>query len=115
MADARDLLAAALAEASRQVEDRTREHAALIEAAIGSNGDDEHDPEGATLAFEREQAAALLLAARNAERELRAAVDRQSTGTYGRCESCHLPIAASRLQARPAARQCRECAATTPL
>src|ERR1700710_1648373 len=38
--------------------------ASLIAAADGSNSDDEHDPEGATIAFERAQLQALERAAR---------------------------------------------------
>ena len=41
-----------------------REFAGLAEAASAAGTDDEHDPEGATLAFERQHAAALLEAAR---------------------------------------------------
>ena len=32
----------------------------MVEASESSNADDEHDPEGSTIAFERQQAAALL-------------------------------------------------------
>ena len=40
-----------------------REFAGLAEAASAAGTDDEHDPEGATLAFERQHAAALLVLA----------------------------------------------------
>jgi DnaK suppressor protein len=38
----------------------TRDHDGIVRAAEMSNVDDEHDPEGATIAFERQQLATLL-------------------------------------------------------
>jgi DnaK suppressor protein len=37
------------------------------------------------------------------------ALDRINNGTYGRCEACDEPIAASRLRALPFAVRCRHC------
>lgn len=82
----------------------------LAEAAVGANADDEHDPEGATLAFEREQVAALLRQAETELAELAAARVRLERGTYGVCSVCHRHIAPERLEARPTARTCVECA-----
>ncbi len=79
-------------------------------ASRSSNADDEHDPEGATIAFERQQVAALLESARRRLADVDAALARRETGDYGRCESCGRPIAAERLAARPAARTCIDCA-----
>ena len=39
-------------------------------------------------------------------REIDATLARIADGTYGRCEVCGEPIAAGRLEARPAARTC---------
>ncbi len=72
--------------------------------------DDEHDPEGATIAFERAQLAALLGQAEEYLADLDQAVSRLDQGSYGRCERCGRPIAAARLAARPAARTCIRCA-----
>ena len=72
--------------------------------------DDEHDPEGATIAFERAQLAALLGQAEQHLADLDQAVRRLDQGSYGRCERCGRPIAAARLAARPAARTCIRCA-----
>ncbi|MCA5891865.1 TraR/DksA C4-type zinc finger protein [Isoptericola sp. NEAU-Y5] len=80
----------------------------IVEAARDSNADDEHDPEGATLAWERQQAAALADGADAERRELLAALDRVAAGTYGVCEACGRPIPAARLEARPAATRCVE-------
>lgn len=104
-------LLAALAANADQVAGLLREHAAIVAAAADSNTDDEHDPEGATLAFERQQAAALLGQARATGAELRAALARLDAGSYGRCADCGVPIPAERLAARPAARTCLPCAA----
>lgn len=80
-------------------------------ASEGSNLDDEHDPEGATVAFEREQLAALRAQARRHLDETDAALERLATGGYGVCERCGNPIGAERLDAVPAAQLCVACAA----
>src|ERR1700689_223757 len=80
-----------------------REFADLAEAASAAGTDDEHDPEGATLAFERQHAAALLEAAREQAAAIDAALDRWEAGRYGVCERCGQPIGDDRLAARPAA------------
>jgi len=72
--------------------------------------DDEHDPEGSTIAFERAQVAALLDQAERQLAELDAAVARVDAGGYGQCESCGDAIAAERLLVRPAATRCITCA-----
>jgi len=88
-----------------------REFAGLAEAASSAGTDDEHDPEGATLAFERQHAAALLHAAREQVAAIDVALRRLEQGRYGRCDRCGQPIGAERLSARPAALTCIRCAA----
>lgn len=83
---------------------------ALVEASEGSNADDEHDPEGATIAFERSQLDALVRQGRDHVAEIDAALARLDDGTYGTCEDCARPITPGRLQARPTARTCIDCA-----
>ena len=83
----------------------------MVAASRDSNADDEHDPEGATIAFERAQLVALLKQATADLDELDEAVRRVDEGTYGVCERCGRPIAPARLEARPAARRCVGCAA----
>ena len=83
---------------------------ALFTASRDSNADDEHDPEGATIGFERAQLTALLAAARERVAEVDDALRRVDAGTYGVCERCGQPIAAARLDARPFARYCLACA-----
>ena len=82
----------------------------FVEASKDTNADDEHDPEGATIAFERSQAGALLRDARSRLEEIDAALARLDAGTYGVCEVCGRPIPAGRLEVRPAARTCVACA-----
>jgi DnaK suppressor protein len=83
---------------------------ALFTASRDSNADDEHDPEGATIGFERAQLTALLAAARQRIAEVDDALTRLDAGTYGTCEGCGEPIPADRLAARPFARRCMSCA-----
>jgi len=82
----------------------------VVDASRDSNADDEHDPEGATIAFERSQVDALVRQAEAHLVEVDAAIGRLATGGYGRCEVCGQPIAAERLEARPTARTCVRCA-----
>jgi RNA polymerase-binding protein DksA len=83
----------------------------MVEASRDSNADDEHDPDGATIAFERAQADALARDAAAQVEEADAALARLDSGTYGTCEACGQPIAVGRLEARPTARTCVGCAA----
>src|SRR5271169_4249940 len=106
----RDLLRAERARARERVAALEREFAALAEAASAAGTDDEHDPEGATLAFERQHAAALLEAAREQVAAVDAALERLADGRYGVCDQCGRPIGEDRLAARPAARTCIDCA-----
>ena len=109
--DPRDLLAADRARTLDGLAGLTRELAGIIEAAQAANSDDEHDPEGATIAFEREHAAALAAQARGHLAEIDAALARLADGSYGTCASCGTAIPAERLTARPTATTCISCAA----
>jgi DnaK suppressor protein len=86
----------------------------IVAATAGSNSDDEHDPEGSTIAFARAQVASLLLEARAYLGDLERALTRLDEGVYGTCEHCGRPIAPERLAARPAARACITCAGLAP-
>lgn len=82
---------------------------AIVDGSQWSTDDDEHDPEGSTIAFERATVLSLARDAENELRELDAAADRVDAGTYGTCERCGEPIAEARLDALPAARRCIRC------
>lgn len=66
-----------------------------------SNVDDEHDPEGATIAFELSQASALLRQSTEGLAQINAALARLDAGRFGICEVCGAGIAEGRLEARP--------------
>lgn len=82
----------------------------IVDAARDSNLDDEHDPEGITIAAERSMVAALAGSTRAHLSEVEAALARLDAGTYGICAGCGRPIAEARLEARPSAVRCIDCA-----
>lgn len=83
---------------------------AIVEAATDVATDDEHDPEGHTIAWERQQVAALLDETRLALAAVEAAQHRLDEGRYGACTACGVDIAAARLEALPATPTCVSCA-----
>lgn len=103
-------LEAELAAARQQRADLEASFQDVVAAAVDSNLDDEHDPEGATIAAERQQVDALARAAQRRIVDVEAALARLDTGTYGTCIRCGQLIADARLEARPAAALCIECA-----
>jgi DnaK suppressor protein len=111
MVDVRTALDDERAATMERIDGLNRDRTAILESSASASTDDEHDPEGATLAFEREQITALLDQARAHLDELDTAVARLDDGSYGRCERCGQPIAAGRLAARPASVTCVACAA----
>src|SRR5215218_9269536 len=94
-------LARTRADTLAQIAALSAEFDEVVAASASSNADDEHDPEGATIAFERQQVAALLAQ----ERQRLADVD----DALARAE-CGRAIAPERLAARPQARTCIDCA-----
>ncbi len=90
----------------------TEDFARLVAASRDSNDDDEHDPEGATIAFERSQLDALVQQARDHLIEIDAAFARLAGGAYGVCALCGRPIPEDRLAVRPTARACVDCASS---
>lgn len=109
----RDRLAAERAAVTAALVTLTRDWQGIVDASTSVATDDEHDPEGATLAFERAQVAALRSQARRHLDDLDRAIERLGQGTYGSCERCGQPIGGERLAARPSARTCIGCAATS--
>jgi DnaK suppressor protein len=86
------------------------DHRRMVEASADSNADDEHDPEGATIAFDRAQLATVIERAQQRLTALDEAEARVQEGSYGRCRACGRPIAPERLEARPTATTCISCA-----
>jgi DnaK suppressor protein len=108
--DVRERLEAERAQTLRRLASLTDDYDAVVAASRDTNADDEHDPEGATIAFERSQVGSLVRDARHHLAEIDAAEARLEAGTYGTCEDCGEPIAEGRLEARPVARTCIRCA-----
>jgi RNA polymerase-binding transcription factor DksA len=106
----RERIVAGIAASDATIAELEREHARTVAASESSNADDEHDPEGSTIAFERQQLAAVLQNSRRRRAELVQALARLNGGTYGLCEGCAGPIPAERLEARPNASTCISCA-----
>jgi len=105
-ARARALLATLRAEALGRLTGLGDAHQDVVDAARDANVDDEHDPEGATIAFERAQLEALAGGARRRVDEVDAALARLADGTYGTCAVGGEPIDDARLEARPTATTC---------
>ena len=82
----------------------------MVESADSTNIDDEHDPEGTTLAFERAQVIGFLARAQRQLEALDAAEARVEAGTFGTCEQCGADIGAERLEAIFTAQRCVSCA-----
>jgi RNA polymerase-binding transcription factor DksA len=87
----------------------TRDLADFVAASRDTNADDEHDPEGATIAFERAQVGTLAREARRRLAEVDEALQRLDADAYGTCERCGRPIDPARLEVRPEARTCVRC------
>ena len=111
--DAQSLRAALMAErdaAEAQIAQLSRSFDEIVEAVELTNNDDEHDPEGTTIAFERAQVAALLQQARADLDSILASLQRLDDGTYGLCDDCGNAIGLERLTVIPSAAKCIGCA-----
>jgi RNA polymerase-binding transcription factor DksA len=109
----RERLEAARADNAAQLAALVAQRDEIVAASRDSNADDEHDPEGATIAFEREQVTALVAQLEATRADVERALALHVSGGYGRCESCGDEIGAARLEARPTARTCIGCASRT--
>ena len=106
----RSALVAELGRTEQQAASLARQFDDIVAAAEMSNTDDEHDPEGTTIAFERAQVSALhSQAIRDAAALRRTLADLDDEG-FGACEQCGSPIGFERLVALPATSRCVECA-----
>jgi len=104
------LIASARADATTRSTSLAAQVEALAEQQALTTHDDEHDPEGVTIGFERAQILGLLAGAREEIAALDRAASRLGAGTYGRCLDCAREIPAARLEALPAAETCLHCA-----
>ncbi len=106
---ARELLAEERAAATARIVSLQRHLTSIREVSTWTSADDEHDPEGATIAYERAQVQGLLADAQRELDALERATTRLDEGTYGACERCGQAIAPERLEALPAATTCITC------
>ena len=79
-------------------------------ARSGASADDEHDPEGPTMTQEWSQRTAVLADVEHELAEIDRALARIADGTYGFCARCGKRITVARLDARPTATLCIDCA-----
>lgn len=107
---ARDAVGDARQRTLRRTEALERSVAEIVEAAQLTSTDDEHDPEGATIAYERAQASASLRRARTDLDLLDDAARRLDEGGGTACPRCGRPIGVARVLALPTTRTCVGCA-----
>jgi RNA polymerase-binding transcription factor DksA len=94
-------------------EERSQLRDKLAELGSGDGGGLSYDAnfaDSSQVTAERGEAETLALQLRDALTEVELALDKLGAGTYGSCESCGKPIAPARLEAKPAARTCIDCA-----
>ena len=112
--DAQSVLTTVRAEeerTARQVESLEQVVASIVEASELTSTDDEHDPEGTTIAYERAQAIALL---RQAREDLDALVVTRALLESAQvviCAVCGHTIDLERVATLPTTRRCIRCAA----
>lgn len=106
----RETLRAERARVADRVRSLRHELDSLAEQQALTSHDDEHDPEGVTIAVQRAQLQGLLAAAERERDDLDRAADRLTAGGYGVCARCGGPIADERLAALPATTTCIACA-----
>ncbi|WP_345802369.1 TraR/DksA C4-type zinc finger protein [Microbacterium sp. AZCO] len=111
MTEPADLLADERAAALARLETIDAEMAELRLDRGRESADDEHDPEGATLSGEWSKLAGIRDATAAELTDIDAALTRIAEGTYGVCADCGRAIPAARLEARPTATRCVDCAA----
>ena len=71
---------------------------------------DQNFADSSQVTAERGEAEALAGSLRESLGDVEAALAKLDNGTYGVCEGCGQPIAPARLEAKPAARRCIDCA-----
>ena len=79
-------------------------------ARSDASADDEHDPEGPTMTQEWSQRTAVLADVTAELSDIDRALARIAAGTYGVCTRCGKRITVARLDARPTAELCIDCA-----
>jgi RNA polymerase-binding transcription factor DksA len=98
------------AQLERERDDLRRQ---LAELGFGESGLLDYDSnfaDSSQVTAERGEAEALAASLKETLDEVESALDKFESDTYGVCESCGQAIAPARLEAKPAARYCIDCA-----
>ena len=90
--------------------ERDRVQDQLKELGVDRSSYDEGFADSGQVTAERGEVEALVGTLRETLQEINEALDKLEAGTYGRCESCGGEISEARLDAKPAARYCIDCA-----
>jgi DnaK suppressor protein len=104
------LLAAERAATTDRAASLARQIRQMAEEQALTTHDDEHDPEGVTIGYQRAQLQGLLAGAQADLAAIDRATERLRAGRYGLCTRCGSRIAEQRLAALPAALTCIACA-----
>jgi DnaK suppressor protein len=93
-------------------QERSDLRARLSEMGLLSGGEsfDQNFADSSQVTAERGEVEALAGSLRESLNDVEAALVKLDNGTYGTCEGCGQPIDPDRLEAKPAARLCMECA-----
>ena len=90
--------------------ERERVNDELSALGVDRSSYDEGFADSGQVTAERGEVDALVGSLRETLVEIDAALERLDAGTYGRCETCGQEIAPARLEAKPTARHCINCA-----
>ena len=94
-------------------EERKSLHAQLADLGFGETGGLDYDQnfaDSSQVTAERGEAEAVAKSLQETLADVEHALAKFEAGSYGVCESCGQPIAPARLEAKPAARFCINCA-----
>jgi RNA polymerase-binding transcription factor len=94
-------------------EERAQLRHQLADLGFGENGGlayDQNFADSSQVTAERGEVEALANSLKEALADVEHALAKFEAGTYGRCEDCGEPISPARLEAKPAARFCINCA-----
>ena len=106
----RSVLQAERAELERSVLGAVSELDGVRDARADALADDEHDPEGSTLSSDWSRIEGIRAGLQERLGENADALTRLAAGAYGNCARCARQIGAARLDARPSAALCIDCA-----
>ncbi len=105
---------AALADLRRELEaEKAKLSRRLADLGYGGSSSlsfDHNFADSSQVTAERAEVEALATSLQESLGEVEDALRKMDAGTYGTCEACGQPIAPARLEAKPTARLCIECA-----